>query len=170
MIFADLFILFVVIVSVAVSAVRGFVKEAMSLIVWVLAIWAAITYSSMVDEKLMNTITSPSIRIITAFAVIFLPSVFFGAIINKVFGEAVKRSGLTGTDRALGLLFGSVRGVIIVSVLILLAGMTTIPQETWWQESLLLDHFQGVTAWLKGVLPDEIAARNNLALSLNNSN
>lgn len=164
MIFADLFILLVVVLSVAVSAVRGFVKEAMSLIVWILAIWAAVTYSSAVDEKLMNTISSPSLRIIAAFAVIFLPTLFLGAIINKVFGEAVKRSGLSGTDRALGLLFGTARGIVIVAVLVLLAGMTTLPQEPWWQKSLLVDHFQEFAIWLKGVLPDEITAKNYFSI------
>ncbi len=170
MIIADIIILVIVALSVFVSVLRGFVKEAMSLVIWMLAIWIAVTYSAAVDELLLNTISSPSIRIVTSFAILFLPTLFVGMLINKLFGHAIKKSGLTGTDRALGLLFGTARGVLIVAVLVMLAGMTSIPQESWWKESVLLTHFQEVAVWLKDALPDDIAAKNNFPLSLSSLN
>jgi len=166
MIFADIIILLIVALSVFVSVMRGFVKEALSLVIWMFAFWVAMNYSAVVDEKLMDTITSPSIRIMSAFAILFVPTLIIGALINKAFGQVVKKAGLSGTDRALGLVFGTARGVLIVAVIVLFAGMTSVPQESWWKESVLLVHFQEVAVWLQDVLPADMAAKNNFALSL----
>ena len=67
------------------------------------------------------------------------------------------RSGLSATDRALGMVFGIARGIVIVAVMVMLAGLTTLPEDPWWRESLLLTHFQDVAIWLRGFLPPDIA-------------
>jgi membrane protein required for colicin V production len=57
----------------------------------------------------------------------------------------------------LGVIFGIARGVAIVTILILLAGMTPMPQDAWWQDSELLDYFQGLALWARKFIPSDIA-------------
>ncbi len=146
---ADSIILAILAVSVLISIMRGFVKEAMSLVIWILAIWVAVSYYSPLDAKLINSIESSSIRVVTAFAILFLGTLITGAIINRVLSVAVKQSGLSGTDRMLGIFFGVARGLLIVGVLVLLARETELPREKWWKESNFLGHFQELAGWLK---------------------
>ena len=66
------------------------------------------------------------------------------------------RTGLTGTDRMIGMIFGIARGVVLVSVLVLLAGMTTMPQDPWWQQSVLIDVFHKLALWLRYTVAPEL--------------
>ena len=58
----------------------------------------------------------------------------------------------------LGVIFGVSRGIIVVAILVLLAGlMPSIPAEPWWKESMLMVHFQDVAIWIRGFLPPDVA-------------
>ncbi|VAW70813.1 Colicin V production protein [hydrothermal vent metagenome] len=145
----DIIILTILVVSVLISIMRGFVKEAMSLVIWILAIWVAVSYYSPLDAKLLTSIESSSIRVVTAFALLFLGTLIAGAIINRLLNVVVKQSGLSGTDRMLGIFFGMARGLLIVAVLVVLAKETELPKEKWWKESNFLGHFHELAGWLK---------------------
>jgi len=84
-------------------------------------------------------------------------TVLIGGLVGYLGGQLVAKTGLTSTDRALGVIFGIARGIVIIAVLVLLAGLTALPQDPWWQESLLLEHFQEMAVWLKSFLPEDIA-------------
>jgi membrane protein required for colicin V production len=71
----------------------------------------------------------------------------------------VEKTGLSGTDRALGVVFGTIRGAVIIAILVLLAGFTTVPQDAWWSRSYLLHHFQDLALWIRRFLPPDIAAQ-----------
>jgi len=73
--------------------------------------------------------------------------------------KLVEKTGLTGTDRSIGMLFGIARGIVLVGILVLLAGFTAVPQDPWWKQSLLISHFQQIADILAGFLPDDIAGR-----------
>ena len=73
--------------------------------------------------------------------------------------QIVDKTGLSGTDKTLGVVFGAARGVLIVSMIVLFAGLTPMPSESWWQESILVDHFMRVALWIKDLLPDDVAGR-----------
>jgi len=92
-----------------------------------------------------------------AFLALFIVVLLIGGIINWAISKAVEKTGLSGTDRSIGLIFGVARGVFIVAVLILLAGLTTMPQEPWWQKSVLVPHFTVVTLWIHALLPESMA-------------
>lgn len=151
---ADYVIIGIVILSAIISLVRGFVKEALSLIVWVLAFWIALNFCTELARLLESHIETPSLRLGVGFLLLFLVVLIIGSFVNYLLGQLVKKTGLTGTDRMLGVLFGVARGIILVALLILLAGLTSIPQDPWWQNSALLPKFQGITNWLQsGDLP-----------------
>ena len=157
MIWVDYFILAIITVSALLSLWRGFIKEALSLVSWVAALWVAMLFFDDLSRYLAQWIETRSVRGAVAFATIFVGTVIAGSVVNYLVGKLVEKSGLSATDRALGVLFGVARGVVIVAVLVMLAGLTAVPQDAWWSESLLLAHFQDMALWLRSFLPASIA-------------
>lgn len=153
----DLIFLGIIAVSVLISLVRGFVREVVSILVWVAAFWLALRYSDTLAARLEPFIASPTIRLVAAFAGLFVITLLLGALVNYLAGQLVGRTGLSGTDRTLGVVFGGLRGVAIVALLVLAAGLTALPGERWWQESVLATRMQpwvcraGVGDWLDGL-------------------
>jgi membrane protein required for colicin V production len=155
----DVAILVIIALSAMVSLMRGFVKEALSLAAWILAFWVAISFAYPLAalDWLVAQIPSPTARISVAFASLFLLTLLAGALVNYLVSQLVRKSGLSGTDRMLGIIFGIGRGVVLVGILVLLAGLTQLPKETWWKQSLLMEHFQVLALWMKGFLPHDVA-------------
>ncbi len=157
MIWADYVILVILSISALISLMRGFVREAISLLGWVVAVWAGITFMGMAANMLAAYISVPSVRQIAGFFVIFGGLLLLTGLTNFVAGRLVDSTGLSGTDRVLGMVFGVGRGVVIVALLILAAGLTPLPQDPWWRESALIPHFERFAQDVKAVLPPEIA-------------
>ncbi|KAB7627964.1 CvpA family protein [Alkalilimnicola sp. S0819] len=143
----DLVILGILALSALISLLRGFVREVMSVIVWVAAVWIGVRFAGSLSVYLVDYIASPSLRMGVAFVVLFVATLLLGALINHLASQLVSKTGLSGTDRMLGVVFGVLRGVLVVGVLVLLAGLTALPQEGWWRDSRLIGHLQrGVCA------------------------
>ncbi len=160
---ADYAITAIIVLSIIVSLVRGFVREALSLITWALAFWVAFSFSSILATLLTNYIHSASLRQIAAFGILFLITLLLGAFINYLIAQLVDSTGLTGTDRVLGIVFGFARGALVVSLLLMMASLTPMPQEQWWKASLLIPQFQPIEAWLHSLLPKEVAEHLTLS-------
>lgn len=155
----DLVVIGIILVSTLISLVRGFVKESISLTSWILAGFIAFRYFPALSEILLPYMDSPTIRAGTAFSVLFVCTLIIGAIVNFMASQMVSKTGLSGTDKALGMVFGAGRGVLIVTMLVLLAGLTPMPTENWWQESTMIEYFANIAGWLKDILPQDIASR-----------
>ncbi len=147
----DIIIFVIVFLSVVVSIIRGFVKEAMSVVIWVLAVVVAAKYYGQMDARLVKVISSSSVRLVSAFVILFVATLFIGAIINRFLGAVVVSTGFSGTDKVLGAIFGVARGILIVVALVVLAEYT-MPQEEWWKQSMFMEQIQGLTVWLKQAL------------------
>lgn len=158
MIWVDYGILIIVALSALISVMRGFVREALSLAAWVAAFWVAFTFHQHLATLLTDHIAAPSIRLISAFALLFVVTLVLCAIMNNLVAKLVEKSGLSGTDRMLGVLFGIARGAVVVAILVLLAGLTPLPADPWWKESIFIVHFQSMAIWLRNFLPPDIAA------------
>ncbi len=158
----DLIIVVIIIISALISVVRGFVKESISLASWVLAGFIALRYFAPLAELLEPYIESPTIRTGTGFAILFVSSLIIGAIVNFMASQAVTKTGLSGTDKSLGVVFGAARGMLIVTMLVLLAGLTPMPSEPWWDDSSMIEFFSEMASWIKDILPQDIASRFNL--------
>ncbi len=156
MIWVDIVIPGVIIISALFSLMRGFVREALSLLGWLAAFWIALTFSRDFADLLLMGISAPSVRIVVSFTILFVVTLVITALVNRLAGSLVAKTGLTSTDRMIGMVFGVARGVVVVAVLVLLAGMTTIPQDPWWQESALIDVFHELALWLKHTVAPEL--------------
>ncbi|BAZ93958.1 hypothetical protein TspCOW1_10770 [Thiohalobacter sp. COW1] len=153
----DVVMLVVVAVSAGISLWRGFVREAMSLAVWVAAIWIALAFAPEFSGWLTRWVDTPSIRHALAFVALLVIVLLLGALVSYLVSQLVKKTGLSGTDRMLGVVFGVVRGVVIVAVLVLLGGLTMLPQDPWWNDSVLMPHAETLALWLRQFLPPDIA-------------
>mgnify|MGYP001547011268 FL=1 len=143
-----------------ISLIRGFVREALALAGWFLAVWVSFYYMDGMAALLSPRLDlPPSILSLTAFAILFLATLILAALVTNLIAAIVDQTGLSGTDRSIGMLFGIARGIIIVGILVLLAGFTLIPQDPWWKESVLIIHFQQLALALKEFLPPDIAAK-----------
>jgi membrane protein required for colicin V production len=159
----DYVILAIVLISTLVSLFRGFVREAMSLAFWVIAFWVAQMFFREVAVSLEQWIPVPSLRLAAAFAIIFFVVLLLGGLITFLFAKLIDATGLSGTDRVIGMLFGATRGALLVAGLVLLAGLTPMPNDPWWKESQLVGHFEELAVWLRGFLPQDFAERIRLS-------
>ena len=153
----DIVILGVILLSALISLVRGFVREAFSLAVWVLAFWVSWSFFRDLEVPLQAWIESPTVRLGIAFAALMIATLVVGGLVNFLIIQLVERTGMSGTDRLIGMVFGAARGVLLVAVLVLLAGLTPMPEEDWWRESALVGYFQELSYWLRDLLPPELA-------------
>ncbi|WP_293268118.1 CvpA family protein [Neptunomonas sp.] len=148
---ADWVILGIVGISGLFSIRRGFVKEALSLLTWVTAFVIARLFTDALATVLTDYIQTPSFRIVSAFAILFILTLIVGALVSNLVGLLVEATGLSGTDRILGMGFGLARGAIVVVVLVALLGETPAVQDAWWKESQLIPHFALMETWSKEV-------------------
>lgn len=153
----DVVIVALIVLSAILSLFRGFVKEAVALATWLVALWVAMIFYEDLAAQLAQWITLASAQKITAFTILFVAVLILGSIVNFLAGKLVSRTGLGGTDKLLGVVFGVARGGIIVAILVLLGGLTPFPQDPWWQESQFLGYFEEFAMWMRNYLPGEIA-------------
>ncbi|MCG5536586.1 membrane protein required for colicin V production [Ectothiorhodospira mobilis] len=157
MIWIDIAILAVIALSAVISLFRGFVKEAISLTTWVLAFVLALSQGAPLGQMLPLGVEDATLQAVIGFAILFILVLLAGGVINVLAGQLVKRTGLSGTDRSIGVVFGLARGVAIVAVVVLLAGLTVMPEEPWWEASRFLPQFERLALWLRDLLPPELA-------------
>ena len=156
MIWVDYLIFAIIGASILVGIFRGFIKEAFSLAVWIAAFWAAFTFSDGVAELMTEGVTLPSARVAIAFIGIFLLTLLVGGLLNYLIGELVVKTGLSGTDRLFGSVFGGVRGLVLVLGLLIVANFTPLPNDPWWNNSTMVQRLLPLSEWLQRWLPTNI--------------
>ena len=114
MIGVDYAILGILLISSFISLVRGFVKEALSLVGWILAFWVSLGFAVPLSKWFESSMDDPTLRLIIAFVVLFVLTLIVSAVVNFFASRLVQRTGLTGTDRFLGVIFGFLRGALLI--------------------------------------------------------
>ncbi|HCV39435.1 CvpA family protein [Pseudomonas vlassakiae] len=148
----DWAIIAIIAVSTLISLKRGFVKEALSLLIWIVAGAVAWMFGGSLSVYLESYIQTPSMRTIAGCAILFVATLLVGAMLNFLIGELIRVTGLSGTDRFLGMAFGAARGGLLVVVAVGLLSLGPVQQDSWWQESRLIPQFLLVADWSKNLI------------------
>jgi membrane protein required for colicin V production len=154
---ADYLIVILIAVSALIGLWRGLLREVISLATWAAAIAIAFLFAEDGGAHLAPYIELPSLRVAVAFCGLFLATLLIGGLVGILASRLVHYTGLTGTDRVLGMVFGLARGAAIIALLVLAAGLTPLPKDPWWQQALLLRHFQETALWLREFMPPDLA-------------
>lgn len=145
----DVVILGIILFSAIVSLMRGFVKEALSLAGWFIAFFVASKYFPYVEPYLYNSIQNDKVRVGVAIGLLFLLTLVVCAIISHIICLIVVKSFISGVDRVLGTIFGVIKGVLIVSILIFFVDKffpaITLSEE--WKDSTFIPHFDVFNRW-----------------------
>ena len=136
----DYIFLGLVALSILLGFMRGFFREALSLASWVLALWLALEFGQIFVPLFSEVLPSPALQIWAARLMTFVMVLVAGAIVNRLIGMAVRKTGLSGTDRVLGMGFGLGRGILLVGMLVLGAQVLELDREPWWEESRIVPY------------------------------
>lgn len=148
----DWAIVAIIAVSALISLTRGFVKEALSLLTWVIAGLVAWLFGGALAKLLVPYIETPSLRVIAACSILFVMTLLLGGLVNYLISQLVKATGLSGTDRFLGMVFGAARGALLVVVAVGLLSLAPVEADAWWRESVVIPHFLLVADWSKNLI------------------
>jgi membrane protein required for colicin V production len=142
MAWVDFAIIGIVALSALVGFTRGLVREVLSFVIWLGAVLIAWMFHKELAAELTSWIESPSVRLGAAFLILVFVVLFLGAIFGHFLSILVEKTGLTATDRVLGVVFGGARGAVLVAMLVFLGALTPLPEDDWWQGSVLIGRFQ----------------------------
>lgn len=153
----DYAVLSIIGLSVFIGMMRGLVHESLALIGWVLAFYVAKTYVNTLVPYMPQDIPSESLRLLAAFVALFLASLLIISLITMILASVLKKIGLGWFNRWLGMLFGFARGLLVVCILVLLAGMTEIPKDQRWQDAMFSAPLEAAVQTALPWLPESIA-------------
>jgi membrane protein required for colicin V production len=147
---------YLVIAAIALSAIwgaaRGFVRESVALGSWLVALFVAWHFSDLIEPHLGGLLAGSDVRPWAARVIIVALILLVGAALGAVLGHYVRLSIFNGTDRFLGLLFGAVRGVVLLGVFVILAQLLRLNGELWWRHSLLIPYGRSVAQGLQALV------------------
>ncbi|WP_367607218.1 CvpA family protein [Legionella sp. W05-934-2] len=152
----DYTILGIVLLSTLTGILRGFIKELIALCIWVLAIWLAYHYANHFDGFFQGWVEDARLRYGIGFIVIMVGTLIIGGIGNTFLGFILKKSGLSTTDRILGMGFGLLRGAFIVSLVLVVIQMTSLAKQESVNNSQLASQFDPIVKTFKSYIPSLI--------------
>jgi len=139
----------VILLSLWIGGVRGFVKEAIALLSWAGGIWAGLLFSPELAFLLPDVVKPPPVRIVVTYLLIVMASLILGGLLNHFLGYFPKQSFLLSLNRMAGMLLGTGRGIIIVAIFVLLIGLSPVAEQAAWKESVTIPVFQMLISWLR---------------------
>lgn len=152
----DFVLLAILAISIVLGLLRGLLKEVLSLVAYASAFLAAIWWGPTVSEWLTQWISQPFVSMTLAYLGVFIVVLLSIGVINMTLAALLNKTGLTPADHGLGAIFGLVRGVLFVLVLVVLAGYTPLPEEPWWKNAMFSKQVVGVVQQIKLRLPPPV--------------
>lgn len=155
----DYAVLVVLAASVLLGAWRGLVNELLALAAWVVGFFISQAYAESVGRVFDSWFAEPAIQYVLGFVLIFVLVLLSIALVRLAVSKILRSAGLGGTDRMLGSLFGVLRGCLVIFIVVLVCGLTQLPQRSWWREAWFSPPFEMMVLAVKPWLPDALAKR-----------
>jgi membrane protein required for colicin V production len=149
----DIVIVIAILISVVIGLVRGFIKEAISLVALLFAIWAALYFGPAVGTGVASWLDSAELQMWFGRILVFAVLVSIGGLLSWGLSKLIRLSILSGMDRFLGSLFGFVRGILLIALVIIVGEFSDLDEAGWWKSSLLIPHLETVAEWIKVMAP-----------------
>jgi membrane protein required for colicin V production len=153
----DYVVLTIIAASVIVSLMRGFAREVLALAGWVIAFVAANALSATVAAWFAPIISDVSLRALTAFVAVFILTLIAASLLAMGVSRLLKGAGLGLEDRLLGGFFGLARGLLIVMLIVLLAGLTALPRQPAWSDAMLSPPLEALAGAIKPWLTQAVS-------------
>lgn len=153
----DYIVLVIIGLSIVLSIMRGFFREALAILGWIAAFVVAKTYVNQILPMMPENIPSESLRILAAFLVLFLATLLVTSLLAIALSTIFNKIGLGWLNRFLGAVFGLVRGVLIVCIVVFLAGLTDVPQDARWRNAMFSAPIEALVISMLPWVPNSIA-------------
>ena len=153
----DYIVIAILLGSVLVAMVRGLVAEVLSLGSWLLAFWCAKELSPVVASFMPNELPSQGLRLLASFVLLFFLSWLATALLRITLTSLLDSAGLGGLNRLMGAVFGLARGLVLVTVLVLVGGLSDMPRQPMWRNAVLAAPFESLALSLRPWLPAMLA-------------
>jgi membrane protein required for colicin V production len=140
MVTVDYLLAAVFLLSALMGLFRGLVKEALSLVGWILAVWCSWRFGAAVAERIPSVVDDSIIETWVARVIVLIVVLILSGLLGRLIAHLVHQSGLSGTDRMIGMVFGMARGVVLVGVVVLMLDAVGFDADPWWQESKLIPY------------------------------
>ncbi len=151
----DYLVLAAIAISAIVGAMRGFLREVVALVTWLLALFIAWHFSDLVEPHLGGLLAGSYVKPWAARVIIVVLILLLGAAVGAVMGRFVRLSIFSGMDRFLGLVFGLLRGVVLLGVFVILGQLLRLDGEKWWTRSLLIPYGESVANGLRALVGEQ---------------
>lgn len=153
----DYAVIGIMLVSLSLGLWRGLVYEVLSLLGWPLAYLISRQFSGVVAPML--PVSQDEARVALAYALVFIAVLIVWAMLVWIFTKLIKAVGLGLIDSLLGSVFGLLRGMLVILILVWLAGTSSLPEQRFWLDAKFSKWAEDAALLSKAVLPDDIAAR-----------
>ena len=151
----DYLVIAAVIISAAVGAMRGFLREAVALVAWLFALFIAWHFSDLIEPHLGGLLSGSYVKPWAARVIIVLLILLLGAAIGAMLDHFVRLSIFSGMDRLLGFVFGLLRGLVLLGVFVILGQLLRLDGEKWWTRSLLVPYGESVANGLRALVGEQ---------------
>ena len=155
----DIAVLVIVTISVLFGVMRGLVREVLALVAWVAAFVAANLLTPEIAMLLPQAMGREEIRLLVSFVGVFVVVLIGLSVLVILASKLVRIAGLGAADRVVGGVFGLARGVLVVLILVLLAGLTALPRQAAWRDGVLTGPLEAFAVQIKAWLPADLAKR-----------
>ena len=136
----DWLLIGILVLSALLGAYRGFVREALALSAWVIAIWSAWRFGDVAAGWLPDFVSDPVIKLWAARLLMLITALFVVGIVSRLLSILMEQTGLSGTNRLLGAGFGLARGYVLAAVIVALLQSFGFDESPWWNESKLIPY------------------------------
>jgi membrane protein required for colicin V production len=145
----DYLVILAIALSSVIGVVRGFLREAVALGAWLVALFLAWHFSDLIEPHLGGLMSDSSVRPWAARVILVALVLLLGAGIGAGLAHFVRLSMFSGMDRLLGLLFGLLRGLVLLGVFVILGQLLRLQGEHWWRNSLLIPYGESIANGLR---------------------
>ena len=140
----------ILLISLFLGCLRGFVREAISLLTWLIGLWLAWHFAYVLYPWLGGALAEPGIREWTGRAIVLFLTLLVGSAIGSIVAHFIQRAaGLAMMDRIVGGIFGLVRAIVVIGLLVIGGRAVNLDLEPWWQKTKSMPAAEAVANWLE---------------------